>query len=40
MKDEHENNKTSIASGIHKLEKLHSNEKENKENMMNHERWA
>jgi hypothetical protein len=39
MKDGHDRKRTSIASGIHKSERLHSDKKENKENLMNHERW-
>jgi hypothetical protein len=40
MKDGHDSNKTSITSGIHKSKILHSDEKENKENLTNHEKWA
>jgi hypothetical protein len=40
MTDGHDSNTNSITSGIHNLERLHSENKENIENMKNHERWA
>jgi hypothetical protein len=41
MKDGHDRNRSSITSGIHKSERLHSdNKKKDEKYLMNHERWA
>jgi hypothetical protein len=39
MKDGHDDNRSSIASGIHKSERLHPDNKKNRKYMMNPERW-